>query len=724
MPYLQISTDILSTERSERVKNKRGEIKDRLEPNELLKTQQISKITTPIPISGFYSDEIVNFFDIYGGTFTIKDANVDYNVTVYYYKIKNIELINSDAIKKFWLIFQQAYLIHNNILDNDYHQYRMSLFDNELSKSKFLCYDIESHPFCKTQLYKYQLYNIWRILQFHNNGIQVRFDNNMIQNFGNGIFYNWSNNKFISESDIPCQTINGGIVMDEPGTGKTLQFIMYLLIVITEYNLLTDNNRALILVPNDDIKKHWQEEFKKHIIVPLEELPIILLTFTEFNDVMIDKDSIKIVIVDELHMLWSKYKNQFTKLLTYDTKYRWGLTATPFVSENSLMKIIEFLTNKTFENERIAYIPYVQDEIMKIFLKNTKANTKDEHCWPEITIHDVKLTFDKIQQDIYNTEQLTTKGTLNLRLLACQVELMFGSDTTQAITPKDLKSIVISHYKSLYESEVMKYNQIADQIRNIQNHKEQFKQDEYKQRLAHFMLLLENKKSDVDRMKNAFNYYTSSVNKICGVIEANEEEIDPDEKCAICLSPHTPPITYLKVCGHYFCKGCIDYYTKMTMTHIQCPICRQPTAIGDVLIVNEKSEILTSAKCRSIVNIVSSTDDRYIIFSQFPKLIDNLLLILRHNGINSTKFSDYKISENKSEYKVIILSSEDNAAGIDLTEFNNVIIFEPFEDSIYCREIEKQIVGRVHRINQSKNVNVYRMIMLNTIEEQIYSKMI
>ena len=107
MPYLQISTDILSTERSERVKNKRGEIKDRLEPNELLKTQQISKITTPIPISGFYSDEIVNFFDIYGGTFTIKDANVDYNVTVYYYKIKNIELINSDAIRKFWLIFQQ-----------------------------------------------------------------------------------------------------------------------------------------------------------------------------------------------------------------------------------------------------------------------------------------------------------------------------------------------------------------------------------------------------------------------------------------------------------------------------------------------------------------------------------------------------------------------------------------------------------------------------------------
>ena len=95
---------------------------------------------------------------------------------------------------------------------------------------------------------------------------------------------------------------------------------------------------------------------------------------------------------------------------------------------------------------------------------------------------------------------------------------------------------------------------------------------------------------------------------------------------------------------------------------------------------------------------------------------------MQRNGINTIKFSSYKFLKNKDDYKVIILSSEDNAAGIDLTQFNNVIIFEPFEDSLYCKEIEKQLVGRVHRINQLKNVNVYRMIMLNTIEEQIYSK--
>jgi SNF2 family DNA or RNA helicase len=77
---------------------------------------------------------------------------------------------------------------------------------------------------------------------------------------------------------------------------------------------------------------------------------------------------------------------------------------------------------------------------------------------------------------------------------------------------------------------------------------------------------------------------------------------------------------------------------------------------------------------------------------------------------------------NEKNAKVILLSSEENAAGIDLTEFNNVIVFEPFEDSTYCKEIYWQLVGRVHRNGQTKPVSVYRLIMMGTIEEIIYAK--
>ena len=47
---------------------------------------------------------------------------------------------------------------------------------------------------------------------------------------------------------------------------------------------------------------------------------------------------------------------------------------------------------------------------------------------------------------------------------------------------------------------------------------------------------------------------------------------------------------------------------------------------------------------------------------------------------------------------------------------------EPFEDYVYSREIEKQLIGRVHRINQDRPVNVFRLIIQGTIEEVIYSR--
>jgi SNF2 family DNA or RNA helicase len=526
--------------------------------------------------------------------------------------------------------------------------------------------------------------------------------------------------------------------MDEPGTGKTVQFIIYLLEVIMNQSVLNIDNeeKALILVPDDDIKKHWIEEFKKHIIIPLEDLPIMLMTsfdFRKFNSYskndMNHIEKFKIIICDEIHTLWTKFSDVFDKLLKFKIKYRWGLSATPFITPNSLMNIIQFLVGTHFHNERIANIPRVQDEIMKVFLKNTKFNTKDEYAWAELTINDVKLKFDKIQQDLYDTEAKTTNGTYNLRLLACQMELMFNKDVTQSITPKELKLFANTHYKTAYETELVKLEELIKQLENIHNNKDKFDPMEYIQRFNVYENLIRKKESQVMVLKNAYDYHTSCINKIDRVITNTEEEVDPDEKCAICLCPHESPITYLKNCSHYFCKACIDevfaksLYGLSQYSQIQCPMCRTNVKSDDILIVKDKCDITASTKCRTMINLISNTPDRFIIFTQFPKLIDNLIIVLQRHSINAVKFSVYKHMENKNA-QVIILSSDENAAGINLTEFNNVIIFEPFEDSMYCKEIEKQLIGRVHRINQTKPVNVYRLIMLNTIEEQIYSKFI
>ena len=745
-PRLEITPNLSYANITDKIKETKGEIKDTLNFDELVKCDYIYKNVNLVtffkgksfvPLPDYYSADVAEIFDVFGGIYDIIKEDMKYTVKLYFYKIKNPELITPKLINDFNLIFMQSYLINCNVLDMDYHAYRLSLFFNELCNPKFLDLTYESHPLCKTPLYRYQRHNITRLLHFHTEGVRVRFDNNLVMHFENGIIYDFTQKKFLVETDIPENEIYGGIVMDEPGTGKTLQFIVYLIeVIMTQHVLNADNEeKALILVPDDDIKKHWISEFAKHIVIPFEDFPILLMTVTEFRKYdpyrkadMQFINKIKIIVVDEIHTLWKQYSDVFDKIIKYKIKYKWGLSATPFVTPNSLFCIIKFLTGKNFHNERIANIPLVQNEIMKIFLKNTKFNTKDEYPWPELNITDVKLKFDKIQQDLYDTEAQTAHGTYNLRLLACQMELMFNKDVTQSITPKELKEFANSHYKTLYETELAKLEELIGQLKNIHDNKDKFQITDYMQRFQHYENLIKKKESDVHRYKSAYEYHIKSIHKIDNVITGASDDIDPDEKCPICMCPHESPITYFKKCGHYFCKACIDEFFSKAFVSIHadvhiitCPYCRVSITHDDILVVKNKCDITASTKCLKMIELIKSTDDKFIIFTQFPKLIDNLIIVLQRHDIGAMKFSEYKTLSEKIS-KVIILSSEENAAGIDLTEFNNVVIFEPFEDSLYCKEIEKQLIGRVHRHGQTKIVNVYRLIMLNTIEEHIYSK--
>jgi E3 ubiquitin-protein ligase SHPRH len=72
-------------------------------------------------------------------------------------------------------------------------------------------------------------------------------------------------------------------------------------------------------------------------------------------------------------------------------------------------------------------------------------------------------------------------------------------------------------------------------------------------------------------------------------------------------------------------------------------------------------------------------------------------------------------------FDIVLLSSVRNASGLDFSNIRNVIIMDPFENYTYCKSIERQIIGRVHRIGQTREVYVYRPIMLGTYEERIYT---
>jgi SNF2 family DNA or RNA helicase len=152
-------------------------------------------------------------------------------------------------------------------------------------------------------------------------------------------------------------------------------------------------------------------------------------------------------------------------------------------------------------------------------------------------------------------------------------------------------------------------------------------------------------------------------------------------------------------------------------------MCRSVAEVGEINFIGNEEQQFTSTKNTEVLRLIKTTGERFIIFTQFDKLIKSITHLLKSNDINVMQYSNFADAsqEDKDNTQVIVLSSNSNASGIDLSFIHNVIIMEPFENYFYGKEIEKQIIGRVHRINQVSKVNVYRLIIRNTIEETIYN---
>ncbi len=663
-----------------------------------------------MPLPNYYNEEIAQYFDIFGNSYEVTVDDIEYTIKIYFYKIKQIELLTTEIILKFNLIFKYDYFVKNNVLEMMWHNYRFSTyFINNLNKQKFMDLSYQEPEYCLTKLFPHQKNNLARMINIHHNPLTVSISDNMPIYFENDLIFDLAKETFITRENIPSYNIFGGMIMDEPGTGKTLQFILYLL----EMKL-----PSLILVPNDAIKLVWIEEWRKHINIK-SNIPFDIMTFNELKEMLtIDENYLndfQIIGIDEIHNLYKDIHRIFIKIISSSIKYRWGITGTGFVSDTSFFQIIKFLIGHKFNNERIVNSPKIQDKIMKLFLKNSKSDMLTcegmEYHWPELTIHDVPIKLDIVQQNMYDTEKMINQNSYKLRRLVCEINLMFSEGEFN--TPEQLKQFGISHYQKLYETEEQKLKDFRAQLQNIEDNKHMFKEEEYKHRIHHFNELIEAQRISTTKYQKASEFFMTAISNIDKVMKNDSDmDVDNEDECMICWDKYKMPITYIKSCGHYFCKSCID---TLMIHNNKCPKCRNQIIQSDVIHVQQMSDINNSPKIHELLNIIH-TGGKFIIFTQFNQVIDKIKHYLGRNNITSETLGNY------NDEQILLLSSQQNAEGINLTSFDKMIIFEPFEDNIYSSEVEKQLIARIHRIGRSKPVDVFRFITIGTIEEEIYRK--
>jgi superfamily II DNA or RNA helicase len=120
---------------------------------------------------------------------------------------------------------------------------------------------------------------------------------------------------------------------------------------------------------------------------------------------------------------------------------------------------------------------------------------------------------------------------------------------------------------------------------------------------------------------------------------------------------------------------------------------------------------------------------KVLIFTQMTRVLDIMEDYLDWRGIKhlrldgSTKQTDRAtlletFCDDNSDYHLFLLSTRAGGLGLNLQKADTVIIF----DSDWNPQMDLQAQDRAHRIGQTKEVRVYRLITVSPVEEQILER--
>ena len=254
---------------------------------------------------------------------------------------------------------------------------------------------------------------------------------------------------------------------------------------------------------------------------------------------------------------------------------------------------------------------------------------------------------------------------------------------------------------------------------------------EIEHNIMHYNTMIKNQLEIVDARKKVLTRYEKIIETI-EITTTNDLEDDPmdatdidyDKVCSICLCTVSKQVA-LYECGHFYCKVCSDRWRSTGRD--DCVSCKKRTANDQITIIsNTMDKSIYGTKLNYIIKLLKETDstEQFVIFTQYDNFIKSLSSIMINEGIDNSIYSNWKdIVDFKSmRKKAIILSSTQQTSGLDLSFISNIIMIEPLNGEFsFRRDIEKQIIGRIHRIKQVKPINVYRLIISDTIEEQLYA---
>ncbi|EPZ30756.1 hypothetical protein ROZALSC1DRAFT_28836 [Rozella allomycis CSF55] len=131
----------------------------------------------------------------------------------------------------------------------------------------------------------------------------------------------------------------------------------------------------------------------------------------------------------------------------------------------------------------------------------------------------------------------------------------------------------------------------------------------------------------------------------------------------------------------------------------------------EVLQANPNAKIILFVQYRRLANLIESALNNF----QIPLVRLHGTTAMRNRAISGFKYNN--------QTKVIMLSSEDSVSGLHLPEATHIFIVHPFwfgdgkDDQAIAAE--KQGIARAYRMGLDHELQVYRFVTRNTIEESV-----
>lgn len=559
------------------------------------------------------------------------------------------------------------------------------------------------------------------------------------------------------ESTLKIQKykINGGILADETGLGKTVTAIALIastlkngLKEVISLNGFFETDCTVVMCPKS-IVGQWYDmllqfssrelsvfkitsitNFKKltpEIICNLDVLLVpyqFLLgkSYSQFrrtNDFSLDMFKFKRLIADELHEIILQNKYQILENMHFKTK--WVLSASPFVKNVTgwLLPYMRIFFDR-YDYELDPSHSYIKEFIDKMVRKNTVDSIKETLVLPTIKRVLVKLYQTKLEKILY----LDKLGDYREMLKLCTS--IYASDAKEV---RDYHEPLEQMKERVREGYLKKISDLKNDLTNLEtkltNAKNRWEEINDPQLENLRKVKLQRLDKSIDTCKNRI---AVSEQRILLLDSIN----NPDVKlqCPICYDDIKS--IAMTSCGHIFCKSCMNNVIDSKINDaISCPVCREILRINDIGWSDENTVFIDDARNKWGTKIAwildlcnNSPDSRIIIFSQYNTVLRVIENALTEMGIVSETLKGITSSINKKiqsyrlgTTRVLLMSLETCNSGINLPETTDIILVDTV-NNVHSETAEQQAIGRAFRLGNEKQVTVHKLVMFNTIEEQ------